>query len=92
MLALRNCGQQGRAQEPTTVETLVMYDPKYKLNHRPPPITRLLRYKHFPPPMVGDPEFGRTWKQRCEVIYTSMMARQRGTVPPHKRRGLWFHL
>jgi hypothetical protein len=69
-------------------------DPKYKMRHKPPRIERLLHYKYFPPPMVGDPfVHATTWEERCKKIYSHMMMVKRGgvpPVPPPARRGLWY--
>ena len=73
-----------------------MYDPKYKLKHKLPPISRLTRYKYHPPPMVGDPLIcARTLADRCEVLYTLAMQIKRGErkpwmPPPPPKIGLWF--
>jgi len=74
------------------------YDPSYKLRHKPPPISRLLRWKHLPPRMVGDPDSGwrfrganrSIWDRRCRAIYAAMMAEKRGAVALQERVGLWF--
>lgn len=70
---------------------------KYKLKHRPPPVTRLLKYQRLPPPMMDDPpeRKWRTWEERCVAVYHWMIAQKRGAslpVSPSKRRGLWFWL
>jgi hypothetical protein len=67
------------------------YDPKYKLSHKPPPVSRLAHYKHFPPPMVGDPRgHFKDWDTRCRAIYNEMMRRQRGLASRNEMHGLWF--
>jgi hypothetical protein len=68
----------------------MIYDPNYKLRHKPPSIRRLLYYKYRPPPMVGDPpRGGQTWDARCKAVYAAMMAEKRGEIPLHMMRGLW---
>ena len=68
---------------------------RYKLKHRPPPITRLLRYERLPPPLTDDPPRDwDCWAERCAAVYAWMIALKRGARPPvpeHRRRGLWFH-
>lgn len=75
-----------------------MYDPKYKMRHRPPSIKRLFKWGDYNPPMVGDPEVARWcgsrnyWDRRCHILYAHAIALKRGDVTaliPH--RGLWFH-
>lgn len=72
-----------------------MYDPKYRMRHRLPPISRLSKYSHLPPPLTDDPpREWRTWEERCRVVYQWMMARKRGEalpIPARQRRGLWFY-
>lgn len=70
-----------------------MYDPKYKMKYRPPPIKRLAKYDGLPPPMVDDPPGIRngSWEERCRAVYTYLMDVKRGVVPLSQRRGLWFY-
>lgn len=74
----------------------MVYDPRYKLRHKPPPVSRLAFYKRLPPPMVGDPRPDLGWRcrdpwaQRCKAVYEAMMAVKRGAVTPRERVGLWF--
>jgi len=71
-----------------------MYDPDYKLRHKPPPVSRLAHYKRLPPNMVGDPggpwHCRNPWDQRCRAVYAHMIALKRGAVAPRERVGLWF--
>jgi hypothetical protein len=73
----------------------VSHPVKYKLKHRLPPISRLCRYEHLPPPLKDDPPRDWTsWEERCVKVYRWMIARKYGVplpVPDRERRGLWFH-
>jgi hypothetical protein len=69
---------------------------KYKIKHRLPPITRLCKYEHLPPPLMGDPpdRNWRTWEERCRAVYHWMIVQQHGNKPPtpeREQRGLWFY-
>jgi hypothetical protein len=71
-----------------------MFDPNYKIKHKPPFPERLRRYtgRQLPPPMVGDPRGNfRAWGVRCEVIYAHMMSLKMPPKPKPKTAGLWFY-
>jgi hypothetical protein len=71
-----------------------MFDPDYKLKHRPPQAKRLLFYKRLPPRMVGDPYIlpWSNWKQRCEILYLEAMRQKQGLRSTAEMRGLWSWL
>jgi hypothetical protein len=56
-----------------------MYDPDYKLKHRPPSTERLIQHETPPEPMIGDPYYppGTSWEDRCKLVYDAMMRQKR---------------
>ena len=67
----------------------------YRMTYRPDPISRLAKYQHKPPPMVGNPaDTGNNWDEYCRIVYQANIDAKRGNyfVPKWRQRGVWYYL